>query len=140
MKCRKLSVHALAAVAVAVAGAISQLALAQSDAPPTRAEIKSETRAAEKAGALTPAGEGLRPTAPLGKSTKTRAQRKAETRAARAAGQLEPAGDAGERKVEQAELAKASTKTRAQRKAETRAAARAHELTPAGEGPGAPTK
>ena len=71
----------LTSIAYALIGsAIAQAAFAQASAPPSRADVKAETKAAEKAGKLTPAGEGTAPAeAPGAKSTKTRAERKAET-------------------------------------------------------------
>ena len=67
-----------------------------SDAGPakTRAERKSETMAARKAGQLTPAGQGSGPvTAAAPGPAKTRAQRKAETLEAAKKGELVPAGE-----------------------------------------------
>ena len=118
-------------------------AFAQSEpAPLSRAQIKAETRAAEAAHKLTPAGEGVRPVDPAGaKSDRTRAERKSETTLARKVGQLLPTGDAADEIIEEREAdAPKSSKTRAEQKAQTRAAAKAHQLIPAGEGPGAPTK
>ena len=110
-----------------------------SSAPVTRAEVKAETRAAEKAGQLTPAGQG--PQIKISpRSTKTREQRKAETLAARKAGELEPAGDAEVEIVDRQTAAQRSTVNRAARKAETRTQEKAGLLIPAGEGPGAPKK
>jgi hypothetical protein len=131
-------------LAAAIAAAIfSNGAFSQDSAPPaSRASIKAETRAAEKAGKLTPAGEGGPvDSSPKARSTKTRADRKAETRLARKDGELAPAGETQELKEERAEVSGGhSTKTRAQRKAEERADAKAGKLIPAGEGPQAPTK
>ncbi|MEO8525313.1 MAG: DUF4148 domain-containing protein [Caldimonas sp.] len=128
----------LTAIAV-VATFCWQSALAQASAPVTRADVKAETRAAEKAGKLTPAGQGGAPAAaPLSGPTKTRAQRKAETREARKAGTLAPAGST--QKADDADRAKPTTRSRVDRKSETRAAAKAGDLTPAGEGPAAPKK
>jgi hypothetical protein len=131
-------------LAAAIAAAIfSNGAFSQDTAPPaSRASIKAETRAAEKAGKLTPAGEGgpVDPS-PKTRSTKTRADRKAETRLARKDGELVPAGEVEESKAQLAqESSRHSTKTRAQRKAEVRADEKAGRLIPAGEGPMAPTK
>lgn len=128
----------VAAVAV-VATFCWQSAMAQASAPLSRAEVKAETRAAEKAGKLTPAGQGGAPAAVAASGpTKTRAQRKAETIEARKAGTLAPAGPT--QKADNAERAKPTSKSRPERKAETRAAEKAGELTPAGEGPAAPKK
>jgi hypothetical protein len=110
-------------------------------APRARADVKAETRSAEKAGKLVPAGQG-----PTGdkdaafKSTKTRAQRKAETREARREGELEPTGEAAGLKEERAEDSAPSTTSRALRKAQTRELEKAGKLTPAGQGPDAPRK
>ena len=139
MRCSRTFTGLTLAAAVVVA---SPMAFAQdASAPASRAEIKSETRAAEKAGQLTPAGEGAEFSKPsTTRSTKTRAERKAETRQARKDGGLIPAGNVSDVRVDRATASLRSTKTRAQRKAETLTAAKAHKLIPAGEGPGAPAK
>ena len=129
----------LVAALAAVATLCWQSAMAQASAPVSRADVKAETRAAEKAGKLTPAGQGGAPAAALASGpTRTRAQRKAETVEARRAGALAPAGPT--QKADNADRAKAATRTRADRKAETLDAAKKGELTPAGEGPAAPKK
>ena len=125
------------AVAAATASLLCTAAFGQSSAPVTRAEVKAETRTAEKSGQLVPAGEGPEFHDSM-KSSKTRAQRKAETRAARKAGELEPAGDAEIAKEDREILAQKTTVNRADRKAQTRAQEKAGKLTPAGEGPDAP--
>ena len=129
----------MAAVAV-VATFCWQSAMAQASAPLSRAQVKAETRAAEKSGQLTPAGQGGAPVVNSDASgpAKTRAQRKAETLEARKAGALAQAGST--QKADNAERAKATTKSRAERKAETREAAKKGELVPAGEGQAAPNK
>jgi hypothetical protein len=131
-------------LAAAMAAAVfSNGAFSQDAAPPaSRATIKAETRAAEKAGKLTPAGEGSPVDRSVStRSTKTRAERKAETQLARKKGELIPAGEVEESKEQLAEdSSRHSTKTRAQRKAEVRADAKAGKLVPAGEGPTAPSK
>ena len=117
-----------------------QTASAQASAV-TREQRKAETAAANKAGQLTPAGEGG---APVSKSATTagkpvdRAQRKSETAAANKARQLAPAGST--QKADDAERARKTTASREQRKAETAAANKAGQLTPAGEGSPAPKK
>lgn len=126
--------HLLAASASAAL--MLPLAWAQSDAtsPPTRADVKAEARAANKARQLQPAGEGpSSDAATKSASTKTKAERKAETLQARKEGKLSPAGIAGQLKVEKAIATAPSTRTKAERKAETRDAAKAHQLAPAGE-------
>ena len=136
MTSRNVLVLAIAAAASLCA----QSAFAQASAPLSRAQVKEETRAAEKAGQLTPAGQGGAPVATSVASgpTKTRAQRKAETMEARKAGTLAPAGPT--QKADVAEAARPSTKTRAQLKAETLEAKKKGELVPAGQGSPAPTK
>jgi hypothetical protein len=131
-------------LAAAIAAAVfSGGAFSQDSAPPiSRAAVKAETKAAEKAGSLTPAGEG-RPVDPslYSHSDKTRADRKAATQLARKNGELVSAGETEDMKEELAELSpRQFTKTRAQRKGEVRADAKAGRLIPAGEGPTAPTK
>jgi hypothetical protein len=130
----------LTAAALLTASLLNHTVMAQtSSAPLTRAEVKSDTRAAERAGDLTPAGQGPQfKVSP--KSTRTRAQEKAETLAARKAGTLEPAGDAETEIVDRQIAAQRPTVNRAAVKAETRAQEKAGQLIPAGEGPGAPTK
>ncbi len=116
----------------------SPTAFAQSSSP-SRATVKAETRAANKAGKLTPAGEAANPTiAPASGPTTTRAERKSATLAARKAGALTPAGP--NQKADVAIQKQAPTKTRAERKSETLDAKKKGELVPAGEGPGSPKK
>jgi hypothetical protein len=127
---------ALSAIVAAVA-VFSQAAFAQASAPASgvsRDQRRADTAAANKAGKLTPAGEGGTPqaTTPNAPSTKTRDQRRTETASAAKAGKLTPAGEGG---TPQATTPNApSTRTRAERKTETASAARAGKLTPAGEG------
>ena len=74
--------NALTIVAAVAAAMFAQASFAQASAPASRAEVKAETKAAEKAGKLTPAGEGAAPVAKSDeKSTMTRAERKAATKA-----------------------------------------------------------
>jgi hypothetical protein len=61
--------HALNLVAAIAVAAVAQTALAQASAPASRAEVKAETRAAEKAGKLTPAGEAATPSAKPGQAS-----------------------------------------------------------------------
>jgi hypothetical protein len=135
---------ATCAAALTLWGACVQACFGQTEADPlTRREVKEQTRAAERAHQLTPAGEGSSPVPKREpRSTYTRAERKSTTLQARRSGDLFPAGDGGfEEKIAKDEArAPRSTRTRAQRKAETRAAAKAHQLIPAGEGPGSPSK
>ena len=53
--------NALTIVAAVAAAMFAQATFAQASAP-SRADVKAETKAAEKAGKLTPAGEGAAPT------------------------------------------------------------------------------
>jgi hypothetical protein len=137
MSSRPLWVAALATVATLA----WQPAAAQASAPVSRDQRKAETAAANKAGKLTPAGEGSAPatrSATSTGSTVNRAQRKSETAAANKAGRLAPAGST--QKADDAERARKTTASRSQRKAETAAANKAGKLTPAGEGSQAPSK
>ena len=127
----------LVAAAVVAASMWCQAAMAESDL--SRPEVKAQTRAAEKAGKLVPAGQGPEFKVSKG-STRTRAQRKADTLAERRAGGFHPAGDADVLVAERRARAQPTTVNRAARKAETRAEEKAGLLIPAGEGPGAPKK
>jgi hypothetical protein len=132
--------YRLTVPALAIAVFCSGAAMAQDQAA-SRAEVKKETRAAEKAGSLTPAGEGSPITSDVNvKSTLTRAQRMEDALSARRDHQLAAAGDGSSYKADAALRALPTTRSRADRKAETRLAAKNHELTPAGQGPGSPTK
>jgi hypothetical protein len=136
-----MSSHPVVNVAALLAASLlCHAAAAQtSSAPLTRAEVKAETRAAEKAGKLTPAGQG--PEVKVSrKSGTTRAQRKADTLAARKAGQLEPPGDAETETLDRQLAGQRSTVSRASVKAETRAEEKAGLLIPAGERANAPRK
>jgi hypothetical protein len=127
------------AVAAATASLLCTAAFAQSDAPLTRAEVKAETRAAEKDGKLVPAGEG--PAFPVStKSNTTRAKRKADTRAAEKAGDIAPAGDAQSAMEDEELRAQKTTVNRGERKAQTRALEKSGKLIPPGERPDPRTK
>ena len=129
-----------AAVAAIAASLAAPSVFAQASAPVSRAAVKAETRAAEKAGQLTPAGQGSAPTVktPDTGPKMTRAERKAETLRARKEGTLQPAGSTQKGDVAIQKLP--STKTRAERKAETAEARKKGELVPAGEGGLKPSK
>jgi hypothetical protein len=129
----------LAAIVLAFGTVAFTPAFAETEQPLTRAEVKSETKALEKSGKLTPAGEG----SPVGADahftpTKTRSERKAETRLAEKNHELTPAGSAGLYKADAALRAQPTTRSRTERKAETKVAQKNRQLTPAGEGPDAP--
>ncbi len=118
---------------IVVAAVAATLSWQTAPAQTTRAEVKADTRAAEKAGKLTPAGEAANPTiAPASGPRTTRAERKAATLAARKAGTLTPAGP--DQKADVAIQKQPPTKTRAERKAETIEARKKGELVPAGQG------
>ena len=109
---------------IAFAAVLAPVAYAASDTPPvSRAEVKEQTRAANKAGEMLPA------------PTKTRAQRKAETLEANRNGAL---GDYGPntyrtQNIAPREALAKSTKTRAEGKAETMQAAKDRKMMPPGE-------
>jgi len=91
-----MSRNVLTVVAAAAVALFAQGVFAQASAPASRADVKAETKAAEKAGKLTPAGEGpgaMTSGEKGGTSTKTRMDRKDETKAAAKAKQLTPAGE-----------------------------------------------
>ncbi len=81
----KKSLITLSAIAVAMFTA--QVAVAQDAAPKTRAEVKSEAAAANKAGTIEKGAAVAAPTKP--KSDHTRAETKAEAAAANKAGTIE---------------------------------------------------
>lgn len=117
---------------IVVAAVAATLSWQTAPAQTTRAEIKADTRAAEKAGKLTPAGEAANPTiAPASGPRTTRAERKAAALAARKAGKLTPAGEAANPTIAPASGPRT---TRAERKAETLDAKKKGELVPAGQG------
>ena len=108
----------------------SEAAGAQTQPPVTREQRKAETKAANKAGELVPAGQGgPKMAAPTG-SSMTKADRKAQAQADAKAGQMAGAGDAAAHTP--APKSK-STKTRSERKAETKAANKSREIK-SGEG------
>ena len=112
-------------------------AYAQTESKPTsRAEVKEQTKAANKAGQIATGEEdSMKSQMPKTKSDKSRADTKAETKAAAKGGGL---GSPGQQRFktenysQRDQLAK-STKTKAEGKAQTLAAARAHQLMPPGE-------
>jgi hypothetical protein len=117
------------AVAVAVIATISQSATAQTSPPEaaaaqtqppvTREQRKVDTAAANKAGTLTPAGQGgPGMTVPSG-SSMTREERKAQTQADAKAGKMAGAGDTGTRKKSPPPAK--STMTRTERKEQAKA-------------------
>jgi len=123
---------ATAGAIVATAALLAAPAYAQAQsAPLSRAAVNAETRAANLAWQLLPAGEliDVKPQTIVA-AQKTRTERKAETLAAAKQHQLLPAGEAVSAKPQ---AVVATQKTRAERKAETLEAARQHKLLPAGE-------
>jgi hypothetical protein len=125
--------NAFIAVAAVAASMTWQLAAAQASSP-TRADVKAETRAAEKSGTLARPGELGGPVvkAPEGSGTKvTRAERKKATREANKAGKLARPGSSNA--ADNAIRAQPTTASRADRKSDTRAANKRGELESAGE-------
>lgn len=125
---------ALGAVVAALA-VFSQTAFAQT-APVTRDQRKADTAAANKSGALAPAGQGpgAMASAPATGSDKTRMERKDTAKADAKAGKIAPAGEAATEKAVKADVAKAgSDKTRMERKDQTKADVKAGAIQPAGE-------
>lgn len=122
----------LTIVAAVAAAMFTQASFAQASAPPSRAAVKAETRAAEKAGELVPAGQAVSmpSTEPKKTSDKTRAERKAATREARKEGELVPAGERG---LVSPAVNAGPSKSRSEVKSKTRAAEKAGDLVPAGE-------
>ena len=93
-----MSKNVLTLVAAAAFAVFAQGAFAQASSP-SRADVKAETKAAEKAGKLAPTGEAADLKTENAEkanktSTKTREERKAETKTAAKSGQLSAAGDA----------------------------------------------
>jgi len=125
---------ALGAVVAAMA-VFSQGVFAQASAPVTRAERKAETSAANKAGKLSPAGEGpgAMASAPPKASDKTRMERKDTAKSDIKTGATKPAGEGAELKNDKADKAKGSDKTRMERKDQTKADIKAGATQPAGE-------
>jgi hypothetical protein len=103
----------------------SEAAGVQTQPPVTREQRKAETKAANKAGELVPAGQGGPKMATPTGSTMTKAERKAQAQADAQAGQMAGAGDAAAHKP--APKTK-SVKTRSERKAETKAANKAGQI------------
>ena len=121
---------------VVAAAAFAVFAQASS---PSRADVKAETKAAEKSGKLTPAGEGpgAMTSGTAGPSDKTREQRKAQTKADAKAHNLTAAGEGpGAATSGGTRGDKTSSTTREERKAQTKADAKAGKLQPAGESAG----
>jgi hypothetical protein len=116
-------------VFVALVGVWPQSGAAQ-ETVPSRADVKAQTKASNKAGELLRAGEAPLPEQPS-RSWRTRTQRKGETLDARQRDELLPAGEATF-KAHTAQPPR-SDRTRADRKAEAIRAAREGALMPAGE-------
>ena len=126
---------------LAVAAAIGSAAYAQTEQPASRADVKAQTKAANKAGQMVPGEEDPSIKQPAAKSTKNRADMKAETKAANKDGGLGNSGKATYKahNVTPREQLSKSTKTRAEGKAETKEAVKEHKTPPAGEA-AAPSK
>ena len=123
--------------AIAFAAVLAPVAYAATDTQPvSRAEVKEQTRAANKAGDMLPPGEAsAAEKTVLPPPTKTREQRKAETLQANRNGALSDYGPNTYRtqNVAPREALAKSTKTRAEGKAETMQAAKAGKMMPPGE-------
>lgn len=133
------SKQTLVLVALLSAALLGQRAMAEEPASASlsRETVKEDARAAQRAGRLTPAGEGsVRNNDANIRSTKTRAERKAETLKASKQGDLTPAGEGGIRAADHPAPSQTSTLSRAERKAETLRAVKRGEMMPAGEGQG----
>src|SRR5689334_20691103 len=103
-----MSKNVLTVVAAAALAVFAQGAFAQASSP-SRADVKAETKAAEKSGKLAPAGEAADLKAEKAdksaKSTKTRDERKAQARADQKSGQMAPTGEAADTKLDKADKA-----------------------------------
>ncbi|HSB21967.1 MAG TPA: DUF4148 domain-containing protein [Burkholderiaceae bacterium] len=134
--------HLLAALAVlAFAATIASSAHAQSASQPmSRADVKAETKAANKAGQMVPGEEDPSMKQPPPKSTRNPAERKAETKAGNKDGGYS-SGKAtyNAHNVKPREDLAKSTKTRTEGKAEAKQATKERKTPPAGEA-AAPTK
>lgn len=128
------SVIRIAATAL-VAVSLAPAAFAQAPAAGSRADVKAQTKAAQRAGQLTPAGEApvANDAGNKGRSTITRAQRKADTKMEQEMGGLTPPGERGGNKPDHMNPVRTPPKNRAEVKSETKAAQRAGTLQPAGE-------
>jgi hypothetical protein len=123
--------------AIAFAAVLAPVAYAATETQPvSRAEVKEQTRAANKAGDMLPPGEAsAAEKTVLPPPTKTREQRKAETLQANRNGALSDYGPNTYRtqNVAPREALAKSTKTLAEGKAETMQAAKAGKMMPPGE-------
>jgi hypothetical protein len=128
-------------VGLAVAAAVGSAAYAQTEQPASRADVKAQTKAANKAGQMVPGEEDPSIKQPAPKSTKNRADTKAETKAANKEGTLGSSSGSmyKSHNVAPREQLSKSTKTRAEGKAETKQAVKEHKTPPAGEA-AAPSK
>lgn len=124
--------HLLVSLSLALCALVgAQGAIAQASAP-TRAEVKKETAAANKAGQI-PAGEGPAYAPPISKQTdRSRAEVKKETAAANKAGQIPGTGvgesPAAAGQVSPKAAAATSTTTREERKQATAEANKAGDI------------
>lgn len=121
MKLKKvLILLAIPALQMLAMPAFAQTSSPDASAPKDRKEVKAETKAANKGGALHSPNEevGTPPTADSAGSTKTRKQVKEEAKAANKSGELRQGGEAGVA----TDKPTGSTKTRAEVKAEAKQA------------------
>ena len=130
-----MSKNVLTVVAAAAFAVFAQGAFAQASSP-SRADVKAETKAAEKSGKLTPAGEGpgAMTSGTAGKSDLSREERKTQAKADAKSHKMTAAGEGpGAMTSGGTRGDKSSTTTKEARKAETKAAAKNKQLQPAGE-------
>lgn len=126
---------------LAFAAAVGSTAYAQTESQPaSRADVKAQTKAANKAGQMVPGEEDPSIKQPAPKSTKNRAEMKAQTKAGNKDGGYS-SGKAtyNTQNVAGREQLSKSTKTRAEGKAETKQAVKEHKTPPPGDAP-APSK
>ena len=127
---------------IAFAAGIAPAAYAiNANAPTSRAEVREQTRAANKSGQLAAGEEDMANKAPMPAPSKTREQRKAETLAANKNGGLGSPGQSSYKtyNVSQREQLARSTKSSVEGKAETMQAVKGHSMMGAGEA-GMPAK
>jgi hypothetical protein len=123
-------------IAIGIIAFAANAAMADNNAPLTRAQVKQELRRARDAGELTATGDSADyPHQQIpGNSTLTRSDVRHEVLEARASGELIPAGEGDDAFVARSTNTVASSLTRADVKTATLRARDAGQLVPAGEG------
>jgi hypothetical protein len=124
-----MNIKNVGSVIVAVSALLAQGAIAQTEAPKSRAQVKAETLAAEKKGDVPPPGDTAKQEKLSKKSDAVRSDVKKETAAANKKGELAKPGEG----PPQEKMAKKSDKARAEVKAETAVAKKKGDVVPAGE-------